>query len=476
MGIATHAMSTRARARASRISRDQSARLNKPHSAQVGADEDARLGKQRRDIFERQARGLGHEEGVENEGEGGEAGIHVEGAAPLHHVTHGEEGERRYVRGAAVDGGGDAHRLALDLGGEDLGEDEPRDRAEGDGVQCRVRGDRAVDDVGRCGDAWQAACHLGLERGAQHRERGEEPGAAPQQQRAAAYAVDVEQRVRLEDQLDDAHADGAHHRRALGAEARLLEEDGRVIDDALDPDRVLERRDHRADDDGHERGRLQEQRPRCAALLIRARLDLGERRVDGALRLGVHHPAQHLPRLLGLSLRDEEARRLGQEQDAQREQHARHSAEGEHPPPLVGQPREGDVADVGQQHAERERHLGERDQRASERGRRNLRDEHRRDEQPGAHAVPLNVATEHQVRVRVGRRHQERAGGEHQRRHEQRRLAPVAVGDPAARERTHDRRCVERGGKVTRLDQGELELVLDEHDDPRHDPNIVAEE
>jgi len=54
--------------------------------------------------------------------------VNVEDAAPLESVAHGQERERGDEGGASVDGGGQAHRLALDFGREDLRDNQPGDR------------------------------------------------------------------------------------------------------------------------------------------------------------------------------------------------------------------------------------------------------------------------------------------------------------------------------------------------------------
>ena len=55
-------------------------------------------------------------------------------------------------------------------------------------------------------------------------------------------------------------------------------------------------------------------------------------------------------------------------------------------------------------------------------------------------------------------------------------FAAKLVGDPARGERADDRRCVERRRKVARLQERQLELVLDKDEDAGDDANVVAEE
>jgi len=147
--------------------------------------------------------------------------------------------------------------------------------------------------------------------------------------------VEVEQRVRLEEQLDEPHRDGASDGGRLGLEASLLEDLGRVVDDRLDPDGVLQHRKHRANHDRGGGGRAQQVEPRPLLLgrhvahhlvELRVRLRLGRRAEDAAL---------HGARLVNLAFADQEARRLWQEEHAQGEKDVGCRAEEDHPAPLV---------------------------------------------------------------------------------------------------------------------------------------------
>ena len=109
--------------------------------------------------------------------------------------------------------------------------------------------------------------------------------------------------------------------------------------------------------------------------------DLGELGVGLGVRdlLRLARPVQdaplHLARPLDLALAHEEARRLGEEEHAQREEHVGRRAEADHPAPLAVDSGEEVVDDVREQDAQRERHLGERDKRAAPLLGRHLGDE-----------------------------------------------------------------------------------------------------
>ena len=110
--------------------------------------------------------------------------------------------------------------------------------------------------------------------------------------------------------------------------------------------------------------------------------DLGELGVGLGVRdlLLLPRPVQdtplHLARPLELALAHEEARRLGQEEHAQREEHVGRRAQADHPAPLAVDAGEEVVDDVREQDTQRERHLGEGDQRAAPLLGRHLGDEH----------------------------------------------------------------------------------------------------
>ena len=109
-------------------------------------------------------------------------------------------------------------------------------------MQSGVEPNAAKDDPCHRIDAHDAAEHLGSQRPAEDEQHGEEARRADEEERPAADAVDVEEGVRFEDELDDPHRDRPEHRRQLLADARPLKDDGRVVNDRLDADRVLQSR------------------------------------------------------------------------------------------------------------------------------------------------------------------------------------------------------------------------------------------
>ena len=63
-----------------------------------------------------------------------------------------------------------------------------------------------------------------MTRNSEDEQHGEEAGRAEEEERPAADAVDVEEGVRFEDELDDPHRDRPEHRRRLLADARPLKD------------------------------------------------------------------------------------------------------------------------------------------------------------------------------------------------------------------------------------------------------------
>ena len=266
---------------------------------------------------------------------------------------------------------------------------------------------------------------------------------------------------------------------------------GRVVDNGLDANRVLEHGKNAADGDGNEGRRLRQLRPRRARFgrvtldnvlehrvgLVGLRTPLCTRyRRRGALgELSLDDAIEDGGGFVGLALPDEEARRLGKEEDAKAEGNPGDGAEGQHPSPLVRQSGEGKVGAVCEEDAHGEGDFGEGDERAAEGRRGDLRDEHGGDEKASADAKPLDVTAQKEIPVARCEGHGKGARGEGERRDEERGLTAELVGDHPRAQRAHHRRRVDRRREDLFVVRVETKVLGNEEEDSRDDANVVAE-
>ena len=176
--------------------------------------------------------------------------------------------------------------------------------------------------------------------------------------------------------------------------------------------------------------------------------------------LGAAHPLEHGERLRLAPLLDQEARRLGHEEQRHEERDRGHRRRGEHPAPAGG-PGEGEqpVDEVGEQDAGDDRHLVERDQPPADRARRDLGDVEGR--QHGGHAdrEAAHEPRGHELGEVARHRRAHRGDGEEQRRDDQDALAAEAVGEPAGDGRPDRAADEQAGGGDLGAPRGEPQLL-----------------
>src|SRR6202034_4047575 len=134
------------------------------------------------------------------------------------------------------------HRGAADPQREDLGDHQPEDRSEADGEAADV------DDQAHEGEPAGAVLDArDLEVEAEDCERDHAAGSAAEQEHAAADAVDERHSYRGEDDVRQTDEDRLPDR-APGLDPGRAENRGRVVDDRVDADDLLEDREAEADD------------------------------------------------------------------------------------------------------------------------------------------------------------------------------------------------------------------------------------
>jgi hypothetical protein len=176
--------------------------------------------------------------------------------------------------------------------------------------------------------------------------------------------------------------------------------------------------------------------PRHAALLLAHRLNLRHLGVGGGLAAADAH--QHGARHVAPAAADEEARRLGNEDEAEHLQTRRHDRQEDHEPPVAG---------VVQRVADAERHedadgdaqLVRHHEAAAVHGRRQLCDEHGRDCRSDADGgADDDAADDEQRHVARQERGEDAADDEEHAADEDGETAADAVGGDASQERADD--------------------------------------
>ncbi len=262
-------------------------------------------------------------------------------------------------------------------------------------------------------------------RDRQGREHERHAERADDIQRAAAVTIDGPERDRGEGEIHQADDEGRQQRR-VEFPARRLEDGRRIVDDGIDAREVNQDRKPEAHDHGAPYTGPQQVAP-VAPLRRKAGGDLGH----GKFRRGAAAAPLHDGEgFVTSSLHHQEARRFRGAQQQDEEHHRGDHAGDEHPAPVVGPEIAQQIVDaVRDQDAGDDRHLVERAEPPAQRGRRDLRNVHRRSQRNRADREAAEEARRQETLETPGQASGRRGEREQHRHPQQDAPAAVAIGD-----------------------------------------------
>ena len=317
--------------------------------------------------------------------------------------------------------------------GEDLGNDHP---------------DRSAQRHGEEGDvAHQADKHVVTfeafepEPARHEHQRDEHPHGTYADELLPPHLVDEEHAQHGEREVGDADHDRLHHR-PLAEDARHLEQARRIVEDGVDPRELVERRDEERQQDGDEIFFPEKPLARIARPGERG-ADLGHFGFDILARGAFEYTAR-----LGVTAADKQpAGAFGHGHQQQAEGQCRDGLDAQHPLPVVGNPHDPVIGQVGDDDAQHDVELEEGHETPAPVRRGDLGDIHRPHDRRGADGQPAQEAEEHE---RIPVDDHGTAHGRDQvepRDHFQRAQAPVAFGWAAADQGADDGADKRRGDR-----------------------------
>ena len=232
------------------------------------------------------------------------------------HIEHRHEGAADDEVEDPLEGHGDGYGSATDGVGEDLSDEHPADGAPREHERGGIDHDRGGSDKLQARTAKRESHAKGSESHAK---------GTPDEQRLAAPLLDGEYGHEREEDVDDAHEDGEHHR---VVHAHVAEDARSIIEHGIDAHSLLEHREHDTHEDAEP---AVSEKP--LGLHGDSVLDVVENLLSLAAAVNLGEDAQGL---LVLAHHDEVARCLRHKADEQREETGRDGLASEHIAPARG--------------------------------------------------------------------------------------------------------------------------------------------